>query len=254
VRRFALLGLILAMASCGSGGNTVSVQSGPTSSVATSTTQTKSTTSSTARSTTTAAHPTTAQPATSAGRSGATCVNQDPSKSVPPIPKLPNAATSRHASYKFTVDYPSSWFDGTDMGTVTAGDVVDDTTLQKAGLKPADQLKNMNVAAKTNYPLLTVYRLPNVNDTADAVAARMATFLNARGVQTSPTKTWCLDRTPATGFLALATSGSLQESWFAIHDGALYYAFFIGKTDGTQQSQDALVLTFASIRATWQWT
>jgi hypothetical protein len=194
------------------------------------------------------------QPTTSSRHAVATCVSVDPAKVIPPIPKVVDATTSRHPDYKFTVDYPSSWFDGTDMETVTAGGLLDGTTLHEAGLKPSDTLRNMSVTARSNYPLLTVYRLPDVDDTADAVAARMAAFMGARGVRTSPIQSWCLDGTPARGFLALAASGSLQESWFAIHGGSLYYAFFIGKTDGTQQTQDDLVLGFASILATWHWT
>lgn len=244
MKRMALFGAILALAACGSNGGGLSQQSSQTDSAATSTTgSTAATTQSTTR-----------QSTTSASTAGETCVNQDPSTAVPPIPKLTDSKTSQPANYEFTVDYPSGWFDGTDMETVTAGGVFDNTTLQEAGVKPTDTLKNMNVAAKNNYPLLTVYRLPNVNDTADAIATRMASVLQAGGAETSPLQSWCLDGTPAKGFLALTSSGSLQESWFAIHGGSLYYVFFIGKTDGTQRTQDDLVLTFASIRVTWKWS
>jgi hypothetical protein len=181
-------------------------------------------------------------------------VNQDPSTAVPPIPKLTDPKTAAHGSYGFAVEYPSDWYDGTDQETVTAGGVVDPTTLGEAGIQPTDTLMNLNVASKTNYPGLTVYRFANVDDTTDAVAGRMAAQLQGSGAQTSPPESWCLDGAPARGFLALSSSGSLQESWFAFHGGALYYAFFLGKADGTQTTQDAQVLGFASVLATWKWS
>lgn len=190
---------------------------------------------------------------TAAGAVGGTCANQNPGTAVPAVPRLANPKTARHTKYRFSFDYPSSWFDGTDMSEVTAGGVLDETTLRAARIKPTDTLHNVNVSSKTGYPALTVYRFAAVKDTAAAVATRMAAFLHARGVSTGPLQSWCLDGAPARGFLTLASSGTFQQSWFTIHGGALYYVFFLGKTDGTQRAQDDLVLSFASIRATWKW-
>ena len=254
VKHWGLLGVVVVLAACSTNNSSSSGSSHPSGN-----TEPPSLTNTAVALTTSSAATVTepsgsSQSAKTPSTQVASCVTVDPSNVDPPIPKLTDSKTSDHANYKFAVDYPSSWFDGTDMATVTAGGVVDPTTLHEAGLKSTDTLHNMNVAATTNFPLLTVYRLANVNDTADAVARRMATFVQQSGVQVSPTQSWCIDGTPAVGFLALAPSGSLQESWFAIHGGALYYAFFIGKTDGTQGTQDDLVRGFASILTTWRWT
>ena len=245
VKRIVLITAGLLLASCGSSGGGAVPKASPTSGETT-------TTSATAGST--RAESTSTQSAAPSGIGDKTCANQDPSTAVPPIRKLANPKTAVHASYRFTVDYPPAWYDGTDQATVSAGGVLDDTTLGEAGVNSADTLMNMNVEDKTNYPGLTVYRFQNVNDTPDAVAARMAKVLQTRGAQTSPRQSWCLDGVPARGFLALSSSGTLQESWFAFHGGALYYAFFLGKSDGTQATQDGLVVDFTSILATWKWS
>lgn len=185
--------------------------------------------------------------------SGGTCTSPDRSGSALAIPKVANTKTARHAKYKFTFEYPSDWFDGTDMSAVPAGGVIDEATLREARLKPSDTLHNVNVASKSDYPMMTVYRFAGVKDNAGAVAARMATFLKARGVKTGVLLSWCLDGASAKGFLAVAPGGTLQQSWFVVHGGALYYVFFLGKTDGTKRSQDELMLGFGSIRATWKW-
>jgi hypothetical protein len=242
----ALVAVAVMLATCGCGGGSGKVRSpltttaaSTTSSVPTSTTQVPASASSTTP---------------SESSSDTTCVNQDPSTAVPPIPKLTDPKTAAHATYGFTVEYPSDWYDGTDQETVTAGGVFDATTLGETTLQPTDTLMNLNVASRTNYPGLTVYRVANVDDTAEAVAGRMASQLQSSGAQTSPLESWCLDGAPARGFLARSSSGSLQESWFAFHGGALYYAFFVGKADGTQTTQDALVLGFASVLSTWKWS
>lgn len=248
MKRVALLAGVLILASCG-GGNGPAKNAGPTNGLA-------STTSASTTATTQVESTTTQSSISTSGSSGSgdTCVNLDPSKADPPIPTPVDPKTSAHAAYGFTVEYPSTWYDGTDQAKVTAGGVLDPTTLAAAGLKPTDTLQNMNVEDKTNYPGLTVYRFPNVGDTPDAIATRMASVLRSSGAQTSPLRSWCLDGTPSRGFLALASSGTLQESWFTIHDGALYYAFFIAKSDGTQATQDRFVLNFASVLTTWKWS
>ena len=173
---------------------------------------------------------------------------------MPPIPTIANPKKAAHPAYKFTVDYPSGWFDSTDGAKVTAGGLLDADTLRAAGVKPTDTLTNVNVADKSNYPGLTVYRLANFTDTADAVAQRMIAFSQTSTVtKASSIRSWCIDGTPARGF-GLASTTAFQESWFAVHAGALYYAFFIGKTDGTQATQNALESTFSSILVTWKWS
>ena len=63
--------------------------------------------------------------ATAAGAAGETCANQNAGKAVPAVPRLANPKTARHAKYRFSFDYPSSWFDGTDMSEVPASGVLD---------------------------------------------------------------------------------------------------------------------------------
>ena len=194
-------------------------------------------------------YPSSVRTVTSAGK----CASSDLKNSALAIPKVVSPKTARHPKYKFTFEYPSAWFDGTDMSDVPAGGVIDETTLRGARIKPSDTLHNVNVASKGGYPMVTVYRFTGVKDGAGAVASRMVSFLQARGVKTGALLGWCLDGAPARGFLALAPSGTLQQSWFVLHGGALYYVFFLGKTDGSQRSQDDLMLSFASIRETWKW-
>ena len=254
MRRLIAVCVILALAACSSNASSQPQTTSP----ATATTKIDKTTTKQQQATTTTSTVLGAAPSQDSTPSTTTpeltCVTQDPAKYNPPIPKLAQPTTSNHSKYKFTVDYPSSWFDGTDMSTVTASGLVDELTLKAVGVKATDTLQNMSVQAKANYPLLTVYRFDHVKATADTIAMRMVEFQKAQGLQNSPIQSWCLDGTPAQGFLSLASNGSLQQSWFAVHHGALYYAFFVGKTDGTQKTQDDLIVTFASIFVTWHWT
>lgn len=74
--------------------------------------------------------------ATTAGAAGETCANQNAGKAVPAVPRLANPKTARHAKYRFSFDYPSSWFDGTDMSEVPAGGVLHQTTLPQHDSSP----------------------------------------------------------------------------------------------------------------------
>lgn len=72
--------------------------------------------------------------------------------------------------------------------------------------------------------------------------------------QASALRRWCLDSAQARGFFALTLIGTLQESWFALHEGPQRYALFLGRTEGAQSRQDHLVVSYTSIQATCTWS